>query len=84
MNDWDWNPLGYAYDIHSGLFFFLFWLRYKLYNINTVGDQKVSDQKVTHFLKILEILETMKKNYKIIQNLEYKIKTYSCESSESV
>ena len=24
MNDWDWNPLGYAYDIHSGLFFFLF------------------------------------------------------------
>ena len=36
-----------------------------------------------HFFKILKILENKKKFIRVIQNLEYTIKTYSSESSES-
>ena len=41
--------------------------------VSTVGNQKVSDQKVTHFLKILKILENMEKIYLNDNTKYYKI-----------
>ena len=48
----------------------------------TVADQKVNAQKVTHFRKILKILENMIKFIWVIQDLEYRVKTYSLSESE--